>query len=113
MAKKAASSAPKKSDVNKSQAIRAYLKAHRGAKPLAVVEALKDQGIDVSAQTVSTVKFNMKKKKGKGRKRTAGAESTNGDKISLSALIEAKKLVDKVGSLDKVKSALKALDSLS
>jgi hypothetical protein len=111
MAKKAASSAP---EINKSQAIRAYLKAHRGAKPLAVVEALKAQGIDVSAQTVSTVKFNMKQKKGKGRKRAAGAEApANGETISLSALLEAKKLVNKVGSLEKVKTALKALDSLS
>ena len=46
--------------VNKSEAIREYYTAHRRAKPKQVVSALKDQGIEVSAQTVSTVRYAMR-----------------------------------------------------
>lgn len=103
-----------KSDVNKSQAIRDYLKAHRGAKPQAVAAALTEQGIKVTPQTVSTVKFNMKKKK--GRKKPAArkaAPSGGNDAVSMSALLDAKKLVDKIGSIEKTKQALDALSKLS
>jgi hypothetical protein len=103
-----------KSDVNKSQAVRDYLKAHRNAKPQAVAAALKEQGIDVTPQTVSTVKFNMKKKKGRkkpsARKAAAGRRD---DVVSMSALLEAKKLVDKIGSLEQTKAAVEALRKLS
>ena len=56
MAKKAATkkttdeAAPK---VNKSAAIRDYLKAHKGAMPKETSAALKAKGIDVSPQMVS------------------------------------------------------------
>lgn len=109
MAKKAAA----KSDVNKSEAIRQYLRAHRNAKPKAVVEALKEQGIRVNSQTVSTVKFHMKRRRGKkgaaGRKTAAAA---GGEMVSLSALLDAKKLVNKLGGIEKAKSALDALNKL-
>jgi hypothetical protein len=107
MAKKAASTASK---VNKSQAVRDYLKAHRGAAPKTVSEALKAQGIDVSAQTVSTVKFHMRKKKGKQRAARASADGM-AETVSLSALVQVKKLADKLG-LDKTKAALEALGKL-
>jgi hypothetical protein len=113
MAKK--KSAPAKAEVNKSQAIRDYLKANRKAMPKAVVEALKAQGIEVSSQMVSTVKFNMSKKKG-GKKRAAAASKSsagNGEMISVSALLDAKKLVEKLGSIEKTKAALDALSKLS
>jgi len=111
-------SAAKKTKINKSQAVRDYLKSHRRAKPAAVSEALKAEGIDVSPQAVSTVKSNMKKKKG-GKRRSAGGRkaasrktSGGGDTISVSALLDAKRLVDKLGSVEKAKTALDALGKL-
>jgi hypothetical protein len=120
MAKKKA--APKKkaaakSEVNKSQAVRDYLKANRGAKPTAVSEAMKEQGIDVSPQAVSTIKFNMKKsgkKRGVGRRKAVARKSaSDGEMISVSALLDTKKLVDKLGSVEKAKTALEALSKIS
>ena len=119
MAKKkaAASAAPAaaKPEVNKSQAIREYLKANRKATPKAVVEGLKAQGVDISAQMVSNVKsYDAKHKRGK--KRAAGGKAaSNGQAeiVSLNALIDAKKLIDKVGSIEKVKAALATLAKLS
>ena len=73
----------------------------------------------MSPQAVSTIKFNMKKKKGgtrrsaSGRKAAARTASGGGDTISVSALLDAKKLVDKLGSVEKAKTALEALSKLS
>jgi hypothetical protein len=111
MAKKSPANQP---EVNKSQAIRNYLKANRKAMPKAVVEALKAQGVDVTPQMVSTVKFTMKKKKG-GKQAAGGRKSAsgNGEMVSVSALLDAKKLVEKLGSFEKAKTALEALGKLS
>jgi hypothetical protein len=54
------------SPANKTQAVKDYLKQHRGALPMAVSEALKAQGIDVAPKYVSNIKFQMGiKKRGK------------------------------------------------
>jgi hypothetical protein len=55
-----AAGAPK---VNKSEAIRDYLKGHKGAMPKVVVAALKEQGIDVSPNMVSIIKAKSKVKR--------------------------------------------------
>ena len=47
--------------VNKKQAVRDYVIAHPDASPKDVAAALKEQGIDVSPNTVSTVKWELKK----------------------------------------------------
>jgi hypothetical protein len=103
----------KKSKVNKSQAIRDYLKTNRKAMPKDVVEALKAKGIKVSPQMVSTVKFNMQKKKGK--RRAAGRRASNGrpETVSLSSLLDAKKFVQTVGSFEKAKAALDSYAKLT
>jgi hypothetical protein len=67
---------------------------------------------------VSTIKFNMKKKRGKGRatgRRKAVARKTaaDGEMISVTALLNAKKLVEKLGSVEKAKTALDALSKIS
>lgn len=112
MAKKKA--APAKGEINKSQAVRDYLKTNRNAMPKDVVEALKAQGIEVSAQTVSTAKFMMKRKR-RGKRAAGGRKSSagNGEMVSVSALLDAKKLIDKLGGIEKAKSALEALSKLS
>ena len=52
-----------KKTVNKSQAIRDYLKTHRNAGPKEVQAALAKKGIKVTEALVSNVKSNAKKKK--------------------------------------------------
>jgi hypothetical protein len=60
-------------EVNKSQAIRDYLKKNKKAMPLDVVAALKEQGIEVTAGMVSNVKLRMSKGK-PGRRKTRTVE---------------------------------------
>jgi hypothetical protein len=105
MAKKA------KSGPNKSLEIRNYKAANPTASPKEIAEALTKEGVPVSAQFVSTVLSNAKKKGGKvgrrGRKpgrKPAAAAGGNYDH-----LIKAKKLVDALGGIDKAKAAISAL----
>src|SRR5687768_2537061 len=98
MAKKA------KGSTNKSLAIRNYKDANPTAGPKEIAEALSKTGMSISAQFVSTVLSNAKKKNGKVAKRgrkpghPAGSTSArvagNGD---IQNLIQAKKLIDQLG----------------
>ena len=97
--------------VNKTQAVKDYLKEHPGALPVAVSGALKAQGVDVDPKYVSNIKFQMGLKK--RRKKAAASEAAAvEDAISLSALLEAKKLVAKLGSTEVAKKAILALAQL-
>ena len=104
-------------EVSKSKAVRDYLKQNRGALPVAVSEALKAQGVDVTPNQVSNIKYQMGLKK-KGRRKAAAPEAAAAeapvakDAISLSALLEAKKLVAKLGSTEAAKKAILALAQL-
>lgn len=101
--------------VSKSQAVRDYLKQHRGALPVAVSEAMKAQGVDVTPNHVSNIKYQMGLKKGrpKAAAPVAVAETpVPKDAISLSDLLEAKKLVAKLGSTEAAKKAILALAQL-
>ena len=100
---------------NKSQAIRDFMDANPDAGPLAVSEALKGQGIDVSAQFVSTIKSLDRKKSGapaRRRGRTVAVKAGAHDKISMKTLIQAKKMAEQMGGVDKAKAALDALARL-
>ncbi|WP_254509896.1 hypothetical protein [Anatilimnocola floriformis] len=101
MAKKA------KSGPNKSSAIREYKEANPTAQPKEIAEALVKSGVEVSAQFVSTVLSNAKKKGGKVGKR--GPKPKVAASGGIEHLVEAKKLVDKLGGIDAAKSALEAL----
>ncbi len=100
-----------KSEVNKSQAIRDYYNSNPKAKPKEVVEALAAQGITVAAGFVSTLRSNDKRKGGKAGKRGPGrpAGSTKGENLGLEALVQAKKLADKMGGIAQARRALDAL----
>jgi hypothetical protein len=52
-----------KPKVNKTKAVREYLKAHRKAKNQEVAEALGKQGIKVSANYVGNIKSTSKKRR--------------------------------------------------
>ena len=103
MAKKKA--VRKKAGVNKSQAIRDYLAAHKGAKAATVVEELGKQGVKVSMPLV----YQQVTKK-KGRKKTARG-SANGS-VRIEDLKAASKLVKAMGGVERAKAALSVLESL-
>ena len=112
MAKKA-----KKSSVNKSQAIRDYMAEHTGEGPTAVAEALTKSGIKVSAKFVSVVKRKKKPRRRGGAARKAAKRATarrgrDGDAVSISVLMQAKRLAKQMGGVDEAKSALDALAKL-
>jgi hypothetical protein len=100
--------ARKSGGVNKSLAIRTYKSNHRKAGPKEIVAALKAEGIDVSPAFVSTVLSNARRKGGKRGRKAAAAPAGRGDK-ALASLIQAKKLSDAMGGIDKARAALDAL----
>ncbi len=57
----------KKSEVNKTQAVREYLKANRKAKNQEVVEALAKEGITITANYVGNIKATHNKRQRKVR----------------------------------------------
>ena len=59
---------------------------------------------------VSTVKL-ASKKKGRGRKKAAGGAKPASDKIALSSLIQAKKMAESLGGVEKAQVALAALEA--
>ncbi len=99
--------------VNRSQAIRDYLASNPTATPSVIIGDLKKKGIKVSAALVSAVKYH-KSAGGNGRrkKRRRGSTSANGRKVDFAQLVEAKSLADKMGGVDKAKSALDMLAKL-
>jgi hypothetical protein len=108
--------ATKDTGVSKSESVRQYLAANSDATPKQVSDALAKQGIKASPTLVSGVKFHLAKK-GKSKKaaKTAAklpAAAGNGRSLSLDDLVEAKKLADRLGGLDKAKAALEALAKL-
>ncbi len=114
-----------KAAVNKSQEIRDYYAEHPRAKPREVVAGLAEKDIKVNTQIVSTVRYNMKKKRrGSGRGRRAAAETAtparraagNGRSRGaelFTALVDAKKLSDRLGGIQRAKQALKVLEQLT
>ena len=101
----------KKRKVNKTQLVKDYLAENPAAPPKDVAAALKGQGVSVTPAYVSTIKSSMK---AKPRKKVARKKrAATGDKISLSALLEAKKLAAKLGSVEKAKGAITALSQLT
>jgi transposase len=91
----------------KSAAIREYLAANPGVRTKDVVAALKQQGIRVSGQMVSTLKGKLGGEP--IRKRSA---AKNNRSPSIDDLIEAKKLTDRLGGVDKARAAIAVLAKL-
>ena len=52
----------KKQRVNKTQAVRDYLKAHRGAKSSEIAEALTKQGIKITVGHVANIKSKKRRR---------------------------------------------------
>jgi len=113
--------AKKRSGVNKSKAIREYYEQNPDAKPLDVVAALKQQGVNVSAAFVSTIRSTSKKKSAPTGKRGRPVGSTSartssggggGASVSIDSLLKMKSAVKDMGGIEKAKAALSALEKL-
>ena len=111
-------------DVNKSEEIRklANVMKEKGEKPrpVAIIAALKKQGIDVSSPQVSMVLKRMgfrprKRRKNGGTKEMVAAVATRKpatgrtDRISIEDLITAKKVVAQLGGTDRALATIAAL----
>jgi hypothetical protein len=119
MAKKAS-----KNGLNLSQLIREYVTANPDAGPTAVAEALNAQhGTKISAQFVSTIKSNSRRKgKGGGIKRrgrkpgrpaaASTARSGASDSLSTDDLKAAKRFILQLGGVQKAKNAVSILGDL-
>ena len=103
--------------LNKSLEIRNYKAANPTASPKEIAEALSKTGMSVSAQFVSTVLSNARKKGGKVGKRgpkpgRKAAMAAAGGGASIENLIKAKKLVEQLGGVEQARSAINALAQL-
>jgi Fe2+ or Zn2+ uptake regulation protein len=97
---------------SKSQLIRNYHASNPDATAREIQDALKEQGVKVTSPLVYNVlSREMKGRKVKRSKAVNGR--SNGDSISFEALLEAKKLVASVGSIDEAKRALNTLAKLT
>ena len=103
-----------KSEVNKSQAIRDYITANPKAKPKDVVTALSEQGVTVTPAFVSTLRSNDKRKgrKGPGRRGRPAGSTKSASSVGIDSLVQAKKLIDKMGGINQARQALDALSKI-
>ena len=83
---------------NLSGLIREYFQAHPNAGPTEVVKALGEKKITVSPTLVSNVKARMLKGATGVRGRPRGRPS--GKSVTVTALLEAKRFADQVGSVE-------------
>jgi len=106
--------AKKSGGPNKSLAIRNYKAGNETASPKEIAEALTKDGLKVTSAFVSTVLSNHKRKSDKPsvQSRGPGRRPAVENNSSINELIQAKKLVDSVGSVEKARAALEALARL-
>jgi len=111
-------------DVNKSEEIRKLAKSMREKnekpRPVAIIAALKKQGIDVSSPQVSMVLKRMgfrprKRRKNGSTNETVGVAlarkpaAGRTDRISIEDLLAAKKVVTQLGGTDRALATIAAL----
>jgi len=124
-AKPAKAKAKPAKDLNKSEEIRqvASQMKDKGEKPrpVSIIAALKERGVEVSSPQVSMVLKRMgsrPRRRRKAAKRGAAVATTNGSakavrskaaKISIEDLVAAKKAVGQLGGLDRALAAIQAL----
>jgi hypothetical protein len=100
----------KKQKVNKSQAIRDYLREHAGAANKEVAEALTKSGIKMTPEYVATIKGNMKTRRKARRKAARKVVAKTG--IDISQIKAAFGFLKTCGSLAAAKQALAAAEEI-
>lgn len=97
-------------EVNKSAAIREYLKVHRRAKAKTVVAALAEKGIDVTETLVYAAKRKIKGKRKLRLAAAAVAKSNPNSTIDAITLVKkARELAVQAGGMKKLKELLEML----
>src|SRR5688572_11720749 len=106
--------AKKSGGPNKSNAIRNYKANHSDAGPKEISEALSKDGVKVTPAFVSTVLSNDKRKGGNGRRKRRGGRRPGrpGGNKTMATLIQAKKLAEQMGGIERARRALNALSRL-
>ncbi len=97
-----------KSKINRSAAIREYLKENRKAKAQEVVDALAAQGIEVTAGLVYMQKGRIKSKRGR-RVAAIAKASRNGAADAVALIKMTRALAVKAGGINKLKELLEVL----
>jgi hypothetical protein len=107
---------------SKSDAVRAYLAANPDASPVTVAAALKKKGIKISVSLASAVKYAKKGKKAgrpKGRRSpgrprmAASSRASSNGAVNIEALVEAKRLAERMGGIEAAREALSVLAKLA
>jgi hypothetical protein len=85
--------------------------------PREIAELLQAQGLAVTPQLISTIKFNLKAKKDKlvapkAAPKKAPAAPKAADAVSLDSLKKAKELARQLGGIKQAKAAIAALAEL-
>jgi len=103
----------KKPVVNKTQLIKAALAKSPNVSPVEIAERLKSSG--VTAQYVSTVKFNMKKNGGNGVSKKPAKKSRKKTEatFTLSEFVKASRLAAEPGCVEQAKELMHAISKLS
>ncbi len=102
--------AKKRGGTNLSEEIRSYVKANPNSKPKAISEGLAAAGVKVTPTYISTILSNERRKSGKSKRRGRKPGRPAGKKGDLFAnLLQAKKLVDKLGGIDAAREAIDTL----
>ena len=104
----------KKSAVNKSQAIRDALAANPAKSPSEIADLLKADGINITAQYVSTIKSNAKIKTRRKvvarRGRPPGGGMSNSGMSTMEAALA---LIKSAGGLAQAKKVLSTIEQIS
>jgi len=96
--------------VNKSQAIREALAAHKDKSPQEIANILTAKGVKVSATFVSTIKSKSKSKKAKGKRgRRPNIEISKGVYADVETTII---FAERVGGLTKAKQLIALLEKV-
>lgn len=104
----------KKGETSKSDAIRAYLSAHKGAKATDVVAALAEQGVQVSTPLIYAIKGKGRSKRGTAKAKRGDSKTSSGfGTFSLETLLAAKKMVHALGGVQQAREALVVLEKLA
>jgi hypothetical protein len=97
---------------NKAQAIRDILNASGKQTPTKdVVKALGEQGIVVSAAHVSNIKAQLRRAGGTNGAGRRGRRPA-ADSVSIAALMEAKRMADRLGGIEQARAVFEALSRL-
>jgi uncharacterized protein YneF (UPF0154 family) len=98
-----------KKQVNKSQTVRDYLKAHPGIANKEIAEALTKQGLKISANHVSNIKSKMAVSKGKRKRRSKAAKTMSTKSgVGVHEIKAAFVLLKQCGGVESAKKALDA-----